>query len=56
MHSETDAVATGGIVGTPAVQEGEETDDEELADWQALSLVSMWEYWDNEEDAVYDNL
>ena len=27
-----------------------------LADWQILSYHSLWEAWDNEEDAVYDAL
>lgn len=30
-----------------------ETDDE--IDWQALSLSTFEEDWDNEEDAIYDN-
>jgi len=47
---------TGETVGDPAAQADEETEDEEFADWRALSLASMWELWDNEEDAVYDNL
>ena len=27
-----------------------------VTDWQALSYRSLWEVWDNEEDAVYDKL
>lgn len=56
MHSEIDAGVIEGIAGGPAAQGGKETGDEEFADWQALSLASVWEVWDNEEDAVYDNL
>jgi hypothetical protein len=39
-----------------AVQDNEETEEAEFADWRALSLLSMWEYWGSEEDAVYDDL
>ena len=56
MSPEADAGVTCETVGSPAAQEVEETEDEEFADWRALSLLSMWEYWGSEEDAVYDNL
>ena len=47
---------TDGTVGISAAPDGEETEVEEFADWPALSLASMWEYWGNEEDVVYDSL
>jgi len=56
MHSEIGAGVIEGTAGGPAAQGGKETGDEESADWQALSLMSMWEVWGNEEDAVYDSL
>ena len=56
MHSEADAGVIEGTAGGPAAQEGKETEDEEFADWYALSLMSTREVWDSEEDAVYDNL
>ena len=33
-----------------------ETEEEELAFWQVLSYRSLWELWDNEQDAIYDTL
>ncbi len=33
-----------------------ETEEEEWAAWQALSHRSLWELWDNEQDAIYDTL
>lgn len=37
-------------------QQRQDTDAALAADWQALSYHSLWEIWDNEEDAVYDRL
>lgn len=56
MYSEVDAYVTGEPADNPVSQEGEETEDEEFADWRALSLMFLWEYWDSEEDAAYDSL
>ena len=33
-----------------------ETEEEEWAAWQALSYRTLWELWDNEQDAIYDTL
>lgn len=35
--------------------DADENESEE-ADWQAISYRSFQDYWDNEEDAVYDTL
>lgn len=56
MHPEADAGVSGETAGDAAAQGGEETEYEEFADWRALFLASMWEYWCNEEGAVYDSL
>ncbi len=56
MHSEIDAGVIVGTGGGPAAQADEETEDEEFADWRALSLPTIQEYWINEEDTVYDSL
>lgn len=37
-------------------QQEQEAENELARDWQALSYRSLWEVWDNEEDAVYDQL
>lgn len=56
MHSETDAGMTTKTSARLAVREDEQIEDAELADWRALSLMSLWEVWDNDADAVYDSL
>ena len=33
-----------------------ETEEEEWAAWRALSYQTLWELWDNEQDAIYDTL
>lgn len=56
MYPETDAgVTTSGLVG-PTIGGAELAQDAELADWHLLSLMSLWEVWDNDEDAAYDSL
>ncbi len=55
MHSEADASVTISAFAIPIAQEDEQVEDAELADWRALSLTSIWELWDNEEDAVYNS-
>lgn len=37
-------------------QRSQKTEEALAADWQALSYRSLWEIWDNDEDAVYDRL
>jgi len=39
-----------------SARQREEAERSLVADWQPLSLRSLWEVWDNEEDAVYDSL
>lgn len=39
-----------------AAQRGQKAEDALARDWQAVSCRSLWEIWDNEEDAVYDHL
>lgn len=34
----------------------DETEEEEWVAWQALSYRTLWELWDNEQDAIYDTL
>ena len=37
-------------------QDENETEEEFFAAMRALALPTLLEYWDNEQDAVYDNL
>ena len=55
MHSEADAGVTMDTSAT-LVPENEQVEYAELRDWHTLSLMSLWEVWDNDEDAVYDRL
>jgi len=41
---------------SPFVQDENETEEEVFADMRALALPTLQEYWDNEQDAVYDTL
>ncbi len=37
-------------------QREEDAERSQFADWQTASYRSLWELWDNEQDAVYDKL
>jgi len=37
-------------------QRGQQAGNSLALDWQTLSYRSLWEVWDNEEDAAYDQL
>ncbi len=53
---EREVVAKMALEAFSARQREEEAENALVADWQALSYHSLWEVWDNEEDAVYDKL
>jgi predicted transcriptional regulator len=53
---EREVVAKMALEAFSARQREEEAESALVADWQALSYRSLWEVWDNEEDAVYDKL
>ena len=53
---ERELVAKLALEAFSARQREEEAESSLIADWQAASYRSLWEIWDNEEDAVYDKL
>ena len=52
---EREMVANLALEAFSARQREEEAERSLAADWQAASYRSLWEVWDNEEDAVYDS-
>lgn len=53
---ERELVAKLALEAFSARQREEEAERSLFADWQTASYRSLWEIWDNEEDAVYDKL
>ena len=53
---ERELVAKLALEAFSARQREEEAERSLFADWQAASYRSLWELWDNEQDAIYDKL